>query len=582
VRNKLGNALFELGQYDQAIECYRSALEIGPDIATLHSNLANALRKLGRLTEAVACCGRAIALDPALKEAHNILGLALASRGEFEEALACYRRALALDAGYVDAVNNLGNALRDLGERRESLAYYSRAVELDPSRAESHCNLGNALFEMQRIGEAAQSYTKALELKPEYGAAHLSLSMALRMQGRADEALLSCEAALAINPDYPEAVALLGELKADRGQFADAQALFQRAISLDPDFPFAYFNVAMHRKMTNDDAAWLNRVEALLRRPLPLRHEISLRYALGKYHDDIKQFEQAFHQYRKANELTKRNGLVYDAAKLTLHVDQIIADFPAATVRGAQQHGHASQRPVFIVGMPRSGTSLTEQILASHPSVFGAGEVVFWDGAYESFRQGVLTGVTAADLIPGIAADYLDRFAQLSDSALRVVDKMPPNFMNLGLIHAAFPHARIIHMRRHPIDTCLSIYFQYFLNTHPYANDLDNLLHYYREYSRIMDHWRRTLPAAALLEIPYESLTADQEFWSRRLVDFVGLPWDPKCLDFHQTDRVVITASKWQVRQRIHTASSGRWKNYQRFVGPLMPLADLAADASGA
>jgi tetratricopeptide (TPR) repeat protein len=580
VQNSLGNALFALGQFEESISCYQSALATNPNVARLHSNLANALRKLGRLDEAASSGRRAVELDPRLAEAHNVLGLVLAAQGEFEKALSSYRSALSLEPNHVDVINNLGNALRDLGERRESLACYSRAIELDPSHAESHCNLGNALLDMQRGGEAASSYAAALRLKPDYAAAHLSLSMALRMQGQAAEALRSCEAALGLEPNYVEALALLGELKADRGQFADAQALFQKAIGLEPHFPFAYFNVAMHRKMTGEDAAWLGGVEALLRKSLPLRHEISLHYALGKYHDDVKQFEQAFHHYRTANELTKRNGLVYDAAKLTLHVDQIIADFSAGAIAGAQQHGHPSQSPVFIVGMPRSGTSLTEQILASHPSVFGAGEVVFWDGAYDSFRQGVQQGAAVADLIPAIAADYLDRLTKLSGSALKVVDKMPPNFMNLGLIHAAFPRAKIIHMRRHPIDTCLSIYFQYFLNTHPYANDLDNLHHYYGEYSRIMDHWRRTLPAAALLEMPYESLTADQELWSRRLLDFVGLAWDPKCLDFHQTDRVVITASKWQVRQKIHTASSGRWRNYERFVAPLMPLADAAANAS--
>jgi tetratricopeptide (TPR) repeat protein len=578
IHNNLGNALFELGSYDEAIARYRSALESNPNVARIHSNLANALRKLGQLDEAAGSARRAVELDPQLAEAHNVLGLVLAARGEFEEALRSYRSALALEPNHVDAINNVGNLLRDLGERRESLAHYSRAIELNPSHAETHCNLGNALLDMQRNAEAAASYAAALRLRPDYAVAHLSLSMALRMQGRADEALKSCEAALKIEPNYAEALALLGELKADRGQFSEAQALFERAISVDPNFPFAYFNIAMHRKMTGEDAAWLDRVEALLGKPLPLRHEISLRYALGKYHDDVKQFEQAFHHYRLANELTKRNGMVYDAAKLTQHVDQIMADFSIASIRAAQQHGHASQSPVFIVGMPRSGTSLTEQILASHPAVFGAGEVVFWDAAYESFRQGIDKGAAAADLIPAMATDYLDRLAKLSGEALRVVDKMPPNFMNLGLIHAVFPHAKIIHMRRHPLDTCLSIYFQYFLNTHPYANDLDNLLHYYREYARIMDHWRRTLPGTALLEVPYESLTSDQEPWSRRLVDFVGLPWDPKCLEFHQTDRVVITASKWQVRQKIHTASSGRWKNYQRFVAPLMPLADLAAN----
>jgi hypothetical protein len=171
-----------------------------------------------------------------------------------------------------------------------------------------------------------------------------------------------------------------------------------------------------------------------------------------------------------------------------------------------------------------------------------------------------------------VSAGYLAHLTSLSSTALRVVDKMPANFMNLGSIHAAFPNARIIHMRRHPIDTCLSIYFQYFSSTHPYANDLENLAHYYGEYVRITDHWRAMLPPTTLLEVPYESLVEDQEGWSRRMVEFIGLPWDPRCLDFHQTQRAVITTSKWQVRQKIHTASAGRWRNYQPFVGPLLRL----------
>ncbi len=222
--------------------------------------------------------------------------------------------------------------------------------------------------------------------------------------------------------------------------------------------------------------------------------------------------------------------------------------------------------------MPRSGTSLAEQILASHPAVFGAGEVVFWSAAYDAYRAAELDGKAGSDLIAGMARDYLALITSLSGAAQRVVDKMPANFLYAGLIHCALPQARIIHMQRHPIDTCLSIYFQNFFNIGPYANDLANLAHYYREYLRITDHWRAVLPATTLLEVPYEALIEDQEGWTRRMLEFVGLPWDPKCLDFHQTDRVVITASKWQVRQKISKASVARWRNYEPFVGPLRSL----------
>jgi len=243
--------------------------------------------------------------------------------------------------------------------------------------------------------------------------------------------------------------------------------------------------------------------------------------------------------------------------------------FDAAFVRDPPNHGSSSELPVLIVGMPRSGTSLTEQILASHPAVFGAGEVPFWDGAFNVYQKAALSGPVDPTLLPGMAAAYLERFAAASAGVLRVVDKLPGNFLYAGMIHSAFPRARIIHMQRHPLDTCLSIYFQNFFGMGPYANDLDNLAHYYGEYLRITNHWRTVLPATALLEVPYEALIEDQEGWSRKMLEFIGLPWDPKCLDFHQTERAVITASKWQVRQRIHSASAGRWRHYEKFVGPL-------------
>jgi tetratricopeptide (TPR) repeat protein len=570
--NNLGNAFLELGQFDDAVGCYRRALEITPNDAQIHCNLGNALRQLGRLDEAMISSRRALALDPRLSVAHNNLGLICAALGQFEQAAVSYRQALALNGSYPDALINLGNVLRDLGESREAVSLYAQAVELDPKRVENHCNLGNALLDLRRIDDAAASFARALELQPGSPLAHVSLGTAQRLRGRAAEAEMSCQAALAIDPNYVDALSLLGELQADRGQFNEAEQLFRRAIAIDPQFPFGFYSIAAHRKMTSDDGAWLKGVEALLAKRLPLRQEIDLRYALGKFFDDIGHYNQAFEHYRLANELIKRHGAKYDGAKLTQRVDEIIAGFDAALMRERRSIASSSELPVFIIGMPRSGTSLTEQILASHPAVFGAGELTFWGGAYVAYEAGGLNSQAGASLMPGMARDYLERLTALSDGARRVVDKMPANFLYAGLIHAAFPKARIIHMQRHPIDTCLSIYFQNFFNIDPYAHDLENLAHYYSEYIRITDHWRAVLPATTLLEIPYEALIENHEDWSRRMVDFIGLPWDPKCLDFHQTTRVVITASKWQVRQKIHASSVGRWRNYEKFVGPLHRL----------
>ena len=569
--NNLGNAYLELAQFADATACYQNAVQQRPEDVQILCNLSHAQRRLGRLDAALACSARAIAIERGSSMAHHHHGLVLAELGRREEAAVSFAQALALDSRSIETINQLGNVLRDLGRRRESLALYARAVELAPQRAEHHWNLGTLLFELRRTEEAAKSYREALALDPHYAPAHLSLGLALRQQRRPAEAEASCQAALALDPGYVEALSFLGELRADQGRFSDAEELFQRSVAIAPEFAFAYFSIATHRKMTTDDAAWLRGAQTLLAKPLPLAHEISLHYAFGKYFDDLKQYEQAFEHYRAANELTKRYGSIYDREKLTQTADRLIETFqrPGPALEG-------SDLPVFIVGMPRSGTSLAEQILASHPQVFGAGELPFWGTAYGEYRQ-----AKPADrprLLERLAQDYLAQLAAVSAGERRVIDKMPANFLYAGLIHAAFPRARIIHLQRHPIDTCLSIYFQNFLSMGPYANDFADLAHYYGQYVRLMNHWRKVLPASALLEVPYEGLVADLQGWTRRMLDFIDLPWDVRCLDFHKTERTVITASKWQVRQQISSASAGRWRNYEKFVAPLQHLNALISD----
>jgi hypothetical protein len=224
--------------------------------------------------------------------------------------------------------------------------------------------------------------------------------------------------------------------------------------------------------------------------------------------------------------------------------------------------------------MPRSGTSLAEQILASHPAVYGAGELTYWKMASLEVGAAALEGEADSGVPGSLAQEYLRQLSGLSPDAARVIDKMPGNFAHLGMIHAALPHARIIHMSRDPIDTCLSIYFQNFHIAHAYANDLDDLAHYYDQYRRLMDHWRSILPPQTLLEVPYEALVEDQEGWSRKMIEFVGLPWDAACIDFHRTERNVSTFSKWQVRQKINRSSVERWRNYAPFIGPLLRLSE--------
>jgi tetratricopeptide (TPR) repeat protein len=543
VHSNLGTALLDLGRVDEAVASFRRSLAIKPDYADAHSNLGNALRILGRLEDSVRSCRQAIEIEPDFAVAHSNLGIALKELGQFEDAVRSCRRALEISPNLAEAYNNLGNSLRDLGRGR--------------------------------LNEAVSSYRSAIEIKPRFAEAHNNLGIVLRLQGRMAEAEASCRRALEINPMFGAAVASLAELHADAGQFSAAEDLFRRAISIEPRLHQAWAAIPRLRKMTAEDWVWLAEAERIVAQPLPPRHEIDLRFAIGKYFDDVGEFEKAFIAYGRANEIMKARRAPFNRQKMTRSVDAIINFYDREWVDLARRNSNAAARPVLIVGMPRSGTTLVEQILASHPSVYGAGELSFWHDASAAFESSVHSGDPGTRIVPTLAEDYLRLLEGLSPDSLRVVDKMPSNFRHLGLIHAALPNARIIHLQRNSIDTCLSIYFQHFELAHSYANDLDDLAHYYGQYVRIMQHWRSTLPGDAILDLSYEALIDDQEAVCRKLLEFVGLSWDPRCIEFHRYgSAVTTTASKWQVRQKIGTSSVGRWRNYEKFIAPLLALAE--------
>ena len=581
-RNDLGLVLRELGRLDEAVVELRGALELQPDYPEALGNLANVMRDSGRLAEAVALLRRVVAIDPGLAEAHTNLGNALMELGQFDEAVASYQRATAIRPDYAEALDRLGTALRGLGRLKDAADSCRHALALKPDYALAHRGLGDGLLHLGQLVAAEASYRRALELAPDDVESHVGLAMALRRQGRTAEAEPSCLRALELKPDSADALRFLGELRADQGRFAEAQDCFRRAIAINPDLSEAWAAVARYQKMGAGDAAWLATAERLLAKGLPLNYEIDLRYSVGKYFDDLKDYEQAFPSYRLANELSKRYGVRYDRPLMRRRVSRIMTSYGRDWPGDLQSEAVPSERPVFIVGMLRSGTSLAEQILASHPAVFGAGELSFWNIATATYESSALGGRRTASAIAGVAGDYLAELGHYSADAQRVVDKMPGNFMNLGLIHAVLPTARIIHMQRHPIDTCLSNYFQNLSLVHAYAIDLEDLADYYGEYLRVMEHWRSILPAGAILEVPYEALVEDPEAWSRRMVDFIGLPWDPRCLDFHELSRTVSTASNWQVRQRISKAAAGRWHNYEPHIGPLRRLLPAAQDVRAA
>jgi tetratricopeptide (TPR) repeat protein len=566
---ELADCLRGVGRTPEAVGLYERAVMIEPRSAMAHNNLGNALLELGEHARAVACFQRTSNLLPMDAAVLTNLSISLRLAGRSEEALAAARKATALAPQFGAAHREVGLALAALGQRLQALTCFLRVVELEPDNPEHLCNLGNALFEAQKVDESVLRFSQALKLREDYAPAHLGLALAFRQQRRPADALESCRTALRNKPDFPEALSFLGELEADQGRFAEAERLFRLCLSIRPQFVFATTGLATLKRITAQEADGI--VRMLEEKRLPIGEEISLRYALGSFFDGCARYDEAFAEYAQANDLAKRRQPAYEPSKVTRRVDRIIEDFVAFD-DPLQDRPAPRPMPIFIIGMPRSGTSLAEQILASHPEIFGGGEIVFWSAVCDAWFAAHGQDEPTKPLLERYAADYLVKLQALRTNARLIVDKMPVNFLYAGLIHAALPHARFIHLQRHPIDTCLSIYFQNFYNIGSYASDLEALAHYYAEYLRIMAHWRAVLPPATMLEVPYESLVSDPEPWTRRMLDFVGVPWNSQCLEFHQVDRSVITASRWQVRQKIHTQSIERWRRYEKFVSPLHTL----------
>lgn len=496
----------------------------------------------GDHTEAAARYQEALALEPRNAVAHNKLGLALQMQSQFGQAEEEFRRAIELKPTYAEAYFRLGTALRWRGNFSASETALRRATKLDPRSADALVQLGQTLAGLDSWEQTKICIEKARRLKP--------------------------RSANVLNA--------LGWVASIEGRFEEAERLSRQALDADPKCTDAWARLADLRRMTPADKDWLEVAERMIAEGLAPLEEATLRFAMGKCLDDLRDFSKAFKVYKTGNELYKRVARPYDRGASTRFADEMAALYTRACLENRGANACASAKPVFVVGMMRSGTSLMEQIIASHADVTGAGELDFWNSLVHREKPFLKREAPDAGFSRELAESYLRLLDRHSRRALRVVDKAPLNSDYLGLIHLVFPNARFIYMRRDPIDTCLSCYFQEFASVLPFTLDLSDLAHYYREHHRLMMHWREVLPPRTLLEVPYEELIADQEAWSRKVIEFIGLPWDPRCLEFHKTDRPVVTASNWQVRQRVYSSSIGRWKNYEKYIGPLLELRKLS------
>lgn len=602
--NNLGLALQALGSQDEAEQAFRSAINQAPTFALAWNNLANLLRERDRTDEAIAAlrqafimqpdqiqarlnlgqllleqedrhlldealdhCRRAVELAPNLAEAHNNLGNVLRALGQFAEAEACYRWALQLAPALAMTQNNMGQACQEQGRFEEAEAWYQSAIARAPNSGRFHANLASLRVEQEQVDEGIQHYRTALRVDPGYVEAQAGLASAFLDQEQWTEARQNFEESLQQKPSLVESHTGLGQLHCHFGRFDEAEACYREALRHRPESVAALSGLAIIRRGKLPEADRETMENLLLDDRLKEAKRRSLHFALavildanGEYEDAGRHLDHANRSHLGQNTLKARG---YDPAAHSRLVDRLIAAYTPEYFKRVSDYGVDSRRPVFILGMPRSGTTLTEQILASHPDVWGAGELPLIPRAFDGLldRLPQLTDT----VIREEAYDVLRELACLDTEHARITDKMPDNYLYVGFIATLFPHATIIHCRRDVRDVAVSCWLTGFQSIH-WASDQDHLACRIRDYQRLMAHWRQALPER-MLEIDYETTVTNLETTARQIVDAVGLPWDPACLRFYKNKRPIRTASLAQVRQPIYTRSVGRWKHYQNALG---------------
>jgi tetratricopeptide (TPR) repeat protein len=642
----LGAAARDGGNLPRALSLMKQAIALDGTVLAYHVDLAFTYLTGGRFEEAAASYHRALALDPTAHlarfglgmaflaqrefaaaasqltqytaavpsdpDGHLQLGIALIELGQAEQAVAHLNRALALRPTHAPTHLRYGIALGANGRPDLALRHLHRALALDPNLTEAHDRIAAlqappaarfmreltpemmpALYKMAehailrgRFDEAGWCYDRALTLDADIPAPYQGLAQVHFMEGRCDQARRFTLEAEARGADPASTQTMLGQIAEAEGDFPAAIAAFERAIALRPTEAMAQLKLAMLRKPT-DIAAHIAELERLRTLPtLDTHQQATLSFALGRTYDQLGDADAAFAYYKAGNDARLAQCTPYDDASFA--VDQWISVFTPEFLRSRAGLGHPSRRPVFVVGMMRSGTTLVEQILASHPKVHGHSELTDIrriSQAMPAATGGSLPYPDCVTLLDAATADrfaraYLARLERDAPDAARSIDKMPQNFHYLGLIALLFPNARIIHCTRDPIDTCLSNYCHDFgpVNAHTY--DLATLGGYFAKYRRLMEHWEAVIPDS-ILTIPYEGMVADQEGWSRKAIDFLGLDWDPACLAFHSNERSVNTFSVWQVRQPIYTTAINRWERYRRHLGPLFEALGTPPGANG-
>lgn len=613
-RSNLGEVHRLHGNLADATVNLQKAIELDPKNAHAHNNLGIVRFESRAYEEAVKSYKRAIELNPKLPEAYNNLGNALRQIGERDAALEAYQNALALRENYPEAYNNLGTLLRDQGKTEQAEHALRKALQQSPKYVEAHNNLATLYFHDQREADALRQLAEVLKIAPRDKRALILTARCQQRRGNYVAAEQACALALKVDPNNPEAITVLGHVMHETDRFDAAIKLLERALELAPNNAEAYnfYGVTLKSigRLDEARAALLKALEispkvyapyanlndlvdykkdkelfARLESIIESAEEpegpalLPVHYAYAKALDDNGKHEKALEHYITGGKL-KRQVLNYDEKGTLEFFDNIRKVFPADIFRNRPFPGDPTARPVFIVGMPRSGSTLVEQILASHDDVYGAGEVKYFSQSMRQLRDRFPSLSKYPSMVPELTAPqyqvlaeaYRDLLFKNAGDAKRITDKLLTNFFFIGLIHMCFPNAKFINTRRDPIDTCLSTFTKLFKDDLPHSYDLGELGRYYRQYDALMKYWESVLPAGVMQVVEYEKMVEDTETEARALIDFLGLEWNDKLLDFHKSSRPVRTASVAQVRKPIYKTSVERWKKYGKGLQPLIDV----------
>ena len=579
--NLIGACYTSLGKLEGAVQMFKTAVSLKPDYAEAHKNLGNTLKELGRLDESIESFVNVTVIDPDLVDAHYNLANTLKELNRLDESVESYKRAIAINPNYARAYFNLGNAIHELslkgfGHLDDPINIYEKSLSIDPNYAEAHNNLGIANRVIGRLDEAGKNFDKALSINPDFISATNCRGLLHQDMGQHDDAIKFYDKALQLDSNFVDAINNLGLVYREKNQIKDAIKAFEKAIKLNPNFANAYYNLIHGIKEYQATDKQVKAINSLLEAEnLSQDDRIVLNFTLAKVNEDLGKNKTFFKYLNEANKL-RREKLNYSFGQsqdqnLFNEIKNIFNDkLPLIFENNLDQS--TSIKPIFIVGMPRSGTSLVEQIISSHPEVYGAGELNAIGRLCVPLvlNKSSSSSNKLSDEAKLIRRNYLDLLARFDSQESVITDKAPLNFRFIGHILSAFPEAKIIHLKRDPIAICWSIYKSNWSGLgNSFSYNMDDLVNYYGLYENLMEFWHQKFPEK-IYDINYEKLTTHQEPESKKLIKYCGLDWDKNCLEFYKNTRVVKTASSLQVRQKMYQGSSEAWKEYESYIKPLV------------